>query len=91
MNAQGIDADLIARLRERYTADAVPSCRVCGSELSIQSMGGGRATEYAHSRPEGVSFRDWSEHYSNSRWTQYRGGDSEVLALLNAIKSEESK
>lgn len=78
--------DILDRLRQRYTADEVPSCRVCGGELSVQSMGGGRATEYAHSAPDGVRMGDWMEHYRESKWTQYRAGDDEVLALLDFIE-----
>lgn len=38
------DAQLVARLRERYTADVPPPCPVCGDALSVASMGGGNAT-----------------------------------------------
>src|SRR6476620_4141046 len=42
--ASDVTEKLIGRLRERYTADPVPSCRVCGRALRIQSTGGGHAT-----------------------------------------------
>lgn len=41
------DREALARLRERYTAELVPPCPVCGHERSIGSMGGGHATVYA--------------------------------------------
>ena len=79
--------EILDRLRERYTSDEVPPCRVCGETLSVQDMGGGNATKYAHSKPDGVSFRDWSEHYEASRWTERRSGDSDVIALVDLVQS----
>lgn len=79
--------DLLERLRQRYSAEPVPPCQVCGGELSIQSMGGGQATKYGCPRPEGVTYRDWAEHYDRSVWTQYRAGDSEVIALVDAVEA----
>lgn len=84
------DVALIQRVRARYTAEPVPPCRVCGAELSIQSMGGGHATVYGHATPEGVSLREWGDHYDASRWTQLRAGDSDVLALLALINGDRS-
>jgi len=70
-------------LRRRYTADPVPSCPVCGGELSIQSAGGGQATVY------GCSAMPFDmDHYQRSRYTQYRSGDSDVLALLAAMQAK---
>jgi hypothetical protein len=88
---------LLAELRARYTADEVPPCRVCGECLSIQRAGGGEATLYGcsgleddpdtpgHLRMrEGRSYAD--DHYSQSKWTQYRNGDSDVLALCAGVE-----
>ena len=77
-----------------YTPDPVPPCRVCGGKLSIQAIGGGRPTVYACSgsyedengairRSEGRSPAD--EHYSNSRWEQYRHGNRLVLNILREL------
>ena len=79
--------DILDRLRARYTETPVPPCNVCGGELTVQSLGGGAATVYAHSAPEGVALRDWFDHYERSRWTQTRSGDSEVIALLDLVES----
>ena len=68
-------------LRKRYTADPIPNCEVCGASMRIQSAGGGNATVYGCD-----SHRPFdSEHYSRSRWKQYRPGDSDVLALLDRV------
>src|SRR6185312_16326283 len=92
-------AELSAILRERYTPSAIPPCRVCGKKLSLQSSGGGNAPVYGCSgmeddpdRPGHVRMQEGrrcgDDHYSNSRWTDYSGGgDSQVLALLDAIAS----
>lgn len=87
------DADLCTVLRDRYTPDPVPPCRVCGDALSVASSGGGQATVYACSEwmedtanpGKLVRKPDWSgadDHYMRSRWTAYRGGDDHVLELL---------
>lgn len=78
--------DLLERLRQRYTSDPVPPCQVCGGELEVQSMGGGMATTYGCPRPEGVPFGEWNDHYQESRWTQMRSGDSDVIALVDAVR-----
>ena len=93
MTAEQTDQDLIAEVVARYTADPVPPCRVCGGALSIQSCGGGgNATVWGCSgmeddpeRPGYMRYmsgrRCADDHYSQSRWTQYRGGDSDVIEL----------
>lgn len=79
--------ELMDRLRQRYEHEETPPCRVCGEALSVQSMGGGNATKFAHSKPEGVTYGDWMEHYQQSTWTQRRSGDGEVLALVEIVQS----
>lgn len=79
--------EILDRLRANYAAVTVPPCRVCGEALSIQSMGGGNATRWAHSVPDGVRFGDWFEHYEQSRWTEVRSGDSEVIAIVDILQS----
>jgi hypothetical protein len=87
------DAELSTVLRDRYTADPVPPCPVCGDVLSVATCGGGQATVYACSEwkedqaNSGKLLRkpNWSgtdDHYMRSRWTTYRGGDDHVLELL---------
>lgn len=90
---QGPDAswdDVFGVLRETYTADEVPPCRVCGAELTIVSMGGGRATEYSCGAIEPIS-TPWNspewKHYEKSKWTQYRSGDSLVLRVVDALEA----
>ena len=86
--------DLVDVLRERYTEETVPPCRVCGSPLSVQRCGGGEPTIWACDGidengsdklvcKEGRSFAD--DHYTKSRFTQYRMGDSDVLAACDLI------
>lgn len=80
---EGEVGQMVERLRKRYTAEPVPPCSVCGLPMSIQSAGGGNATVYgceAH-RPF-----DW-KHYEQSRWTQYRPGDEDVLAAAALLQS----
>jgi hypothetical protein len=76
-------------LEDRYAVPAVPPCRLCGGELSIQRIGGGSPTVYACTN---VTFttRDrhdegW-QHYSDSSYTQFRSGDSDVITLINAYR-----
>lgn len=79
----------LAALEQRYTAEPVPPCRVCGGELSVQSMGGGKATVYGCSnKPDDVKYTEWIDgHYRQSTWVQYRDGDADVLALVAAYRS----
>ena len=92
MTAEQSDDDLIVELVARYTADPVPPCRVCGGELGIQSFGGGRAAVWGCGGMEDdpdkpgylryqVDRKCADDHYSKSLWTQYRGGDSDVIEL----------
>ena len=88
------------QLKERYAPPEIPKCRVCGRELTVQSVGGGptiwgctgmiddptgeRNWIYA----EGRSCAD--EHYERSRWSDYRqGGDADVIALIDRFEAAE--
>lgn len=71
-------------IRERYTADEVPPCRVCGGPLDVASMGGGNATEWACATTT-TADADWLDHYNASRWKQYRSGDRRVLDLCDEV------
>lgn len=87
------DVELATLLCDQYAEEPVPPCPVCGGELSVASCGGASATIYACSeweddsakpgelrRKDGCGVAD--DHYSRSRWTQYRGGDTHVLELV---------
>ena len=81
----------IETLRERYTPDSIPPCRVCGAKLSIASAGGGNATKYVCSEvyrdgfgrigtPEGNAKLD---HRKASEFYHVRSGDSLVIRLID--------
>lgn len=76
------------RLRARYTPEPVPPCGVCGAPLQIARAGGGAATEYA-CRDAKVTTAEGTEHYRRSRFTRYRPGDPDVLALLARVEKLE--
>lgn len=92
MSEQNMDA-VAGRLGERYTAEAIPPCGVCGRALRIQRAGGGEATVWGcdgleddpdnpgHLR-RSPTYDPSDDHYGRSRWTQHRPGDADVLALL---------
>ncbi len=93
------DADLLLVLEARYATEPVPPCRVCGGKLSIQCAGGGQATVHAcdgkEEDPEqpgrlrykpGRSLVD--EHYSQSHWTHYQSGDSDVRELITRYRRQ---
>ncbi len=85
---------ILTMLRRSYSRPTIPPCRVCGGTLSVQAMGGGRPTEWAcdgrEDDPEHPGERRFKEgrrvadeHYSGSRFTDYRqGGDSLVIELI---------
>ena len=87
------DVELIARLTDSYGPEPTPRCRVCGEELTIGAMGGGKPTEWSCSGQEddpdrpghwrykpGRSFAD--DHYQQSRHTQYRRPSSDIMELI---------
>ena len=82
------DADLVAELRKSYEPSTIPPCRVCGGKLTMASVGGGTPTAYACSDPRTPEGKmDWN-HYSQSRWEDYRrGGDDRVLELLRRFET----
>ena len=88
------DKELEGELRRSYGPVKVPACRVCGGELSIQGMGGGKPTVYACSgQNEDMSWQEGrkpaDEHYSQSHWEDRRqGGDYRVLELLRRYLHE---
>jgi hypothetical protein len=94
------DAELLSWLREKYKAEQIPPCRVCGGPLRVASMGGGNATRWVCSVWEydpdvpgemrrkaqrGVA----DEHYTRSQWTQFREGDSAVLELCARLETRD--
>ncbi|TLX16744.1 hypothetical protein [Rhizobium sp. MHM7A] len=83
-------------LVNRYTPETIPPCRICGERLSMQAAGRG-PTIYACSGDyedetgrrkyrAGRSVAD--EHYSNSRWEQYRHGDRLVMKLVGQLLAD---
>ena len=82
-----------ARLRERYTAEPVPPCRVCGGPLAMQRSG--EPAEWACAAMTG-NIKSYAEddpgwrHYKESGWTQWRAGDPEVIALLDRAATLEA-
>lgn len=77
-------------LRERYSPQPVPKCRICGDEMTVQRIYGSHITygctgatyddkgcHYA----EGRSIAD--DHYAQSRVTVVDVSDPDVLALLD--------
>jgi hypothetical protein len=80
--------ELIEILTDRYQEPTIPPCRLCGGELSIQSIGGGKATEYACTgRNEDGTWKEGrkivDDHYRDSRYIDYkRGGDDYVMELV---------
>lgn len=84
------DDDLIAMLRERFTGDPVPPCRVCGAELTIGSIGGNTSTKYACPNADTLKHewgspeqREAMEHYRASEFFHNKPGDTLVLQLLD--------
>lgn len=67
---------IIRSLRDRYTAEDVPPCRVCCRPLSVQAMGGGAPTIWACV----------GSHYDKSIFEQRRTGDGLVLELLKRFE-----
>ncbi|MDJ0030307.1 hypothetical protein [Pantoea ananatis] len=94
-----VDGDVIKELRSRYAEPKIPSCSICGGELSVQRSGGGSPTIWACSGmiDDPTGERTWiyaegrscaDEHYERSRWTDYRrGGDSDVIDLIDAYQA----
>ncbi|EDM3388297.1 protein Ead [Salmonella enterica subsp. enterica serovar Newport] len=85
-------------LRERYSPQPVPKCRICGDEMTVQRMSAGRITygctgatyddkgcHYA----EGRSIAD--DHYEQSRVTVVDVSDPDVLALLDELEHYKSR
>ncbi|WP_394515004.1 hypothetical protein [Pantoea sp. SGAir0215] len=94
-----VDGDVLKELRSRYAEPKIPSCSICGGELSVQRSGGGSPTIWACSGmiDDPTGERTWiyaegrscaDEHYERSRWTDYRrGGDSDVIDLIDAYQA----
>lgn len=84
-----INGTVLDALVARYTPPEIPPCSVCGAALEISSFGGGRPTQWRCSKVDlgdGKPF-DW-DHYNQSGWEDRRaGGDSDVVALVNAYRA----
>ena len=77
-------------LRERYSPQPVPKCRICGNEMTVQRICGRHITygctgatydDKGCYYAEGRSIAD--DHYGLSRVTVIDVSDPEVLALLD--------
>lgn len=81
------DSELIGDLKKRYDQLPIPPCRICGGELSIAAIGGGRPTKYACSGSgddgkylPGRSCAD--EHYRDSHYEDYQHADNAVIEAV---------
>ncbi len=94
--------ELIAVLLDRYSPDPIPACRLCGAELSIQSMGSGPTVyncdgrEPDPDRPEQLRWKEGrqpaDEHYVRSEYQDCkRGGDEDVLEAVRRLKVLDEK
>lgn len=86
-----ITDEQLGELEEQYRSEPIPVCRVCGSDLAISSMGGGRPTTWNCSNEEALTSTgkmDW-DHYEKSRFEQRRVGDYRVLALIARLRAAE--
>lgn len=77
-------------LRERYTAEPVPPCAVCGAPLSLQACGGGEPSVWACDA-RAPERRPADEHYCRSEFVQRRTGDPDVVAACDAIVAMREK
>lgn len=92
-----LTSEKLAEIRKRYTTEPVPECHICGGELTLQRAGGGSLAyactgvtydeDGAHYAP-GRNIAD--DHYAQSRWVT-RGGDSDVLVLLDALEAKDAR
>ncbi|QGJ94960.1 hypothetical protein SEA_REDWATTLEHOG_101 [Gordonia phage RedWattleHog] len=82
------DNELIDRLRKRYTVATPPPCSVCGAELRISSMGGGRQTWACSTTLSNVS-DGGLKHYAQSQWTCVVG-DPDVIELISRYQASAS-
>ncbi len=85
---------LIATLKERYSRPPTPTCRLCGGPMTIGMMGHGRIEWYCNGpdakwmgMEDSPAKRAKEDHYSSSRHIQTRGGDSDVLRLIELYES----
>lgn len=87
-------------LRSEHAPVHIPPCRVCGAELEIGSMGGGRGTKYAcssvaastikSSREKGAPLTNEereaaSNHYGASAVHVSYHGDPSVVAVIDEL------
>ena len=90
------DDETLAAIKDRYTAEPVPPCRVCGESLSLAAIGGGRPNiwvcagqEDDPGRPGYVRYKAGrscvDDHYSRSEFQQCQLGDADVLALVDEV------
>ncbi|HAK5799362.1 TPA: ead/Ea22-like family protein [Salmonella enterica] len=85
-------------LRERYSPQPVPKCRICGDEMTVQRICGRHITygctgatydDKGCYYAEGRSIAD--DHYGLSRVTVVDVSDPDVLALLDELEHYKSR
>lgn len=85
-------------LRERYSPQPVPKCRICGDEMTVQRICGRHITygctgatydDKGCYYAEGRSIAD--DHYEQSRVTVVDVSDPDVLALLDELEHYKSR
>lgn len=88
------DAELIARLRERYDGKSPPDCHVCGKAMAVHGMGMGRITYGCSGQSSdgtyatGRSFAD--EHFGRSV-REVMAGDGSVSELCKRFEAEQAR
>lgn len=87
----------LAALRKRYAEVPVPTCRVCGGEMAIGSMGGGMPTVWHCASDEADWLRHGEQTYGSEphprydHWTkstveQRVHGDDRVIRALDELQ-----
>lgn len=79
-------------LRRRFQSEPEPKCRICGAEMHIGAIGGGRPTIWYCSAVRYIGgSKEEQKHFSASRYEQTRHGDGEVRAAVAYIEHLEAE
>lgn len=85
-----ISPETIAELRKRYAEPDKPMCHLCGADMALGEVGGGRAVWFCDGdagkwmgMEPGSEKRDRERHFDASRIVRTQFGDDRVLALLD--------
>ena len=89
------DEDLMRKLRESYERPKIPPCHICGAELSLHGFGSGPSVYYCDGKNEDGTYKDGrkpiDQYFSQSRYEQYRHGDSRVFELMRRYQALKQK